>query len=138
MNDNLLPRPFIKWAGGKTQLADELNNRLPFEFVNYHEPFLGGGAFFFKLYRDGKFDHARISDLNSELIPKFRPKFGTSTLCRCRDFRAKFRASTQISKQLHETRLHFMGKGVRGLQSHLLQFVTLKLQSPRNAQDILH
>lgn len=68
MNDNLLPRPFIKWAGGKTQLADELNNRLPFEFVNYHEPFLGGGAFFFKLYRDGRFDHARISDLNSELI----------------------------------------------------------------------
>jgi len=27
-----------------------------------------GGAFFFKLYRDGKFEHARISDLNSELI----------------------------------------------------------------------
>jgi len=26
------------------------------------------GAFFFKLYRDGRFDHARISDLNSELI----------------------------------------------------------------------
>lgn len=68
MGENLFPRPFIKWAGGKTQLADELNNRLPINFTNYHEPFLGGGAFFFKLYRDGKFEHARISDLNSELI----------------------------------------------------------------------
>lgn len=68
MGENLLPRPFIKWAGGKTQLVDELNNRLPMSFANYHEPFLGGGAFFFKLYRDGKFNHARISDLNSELI----------------------------------------------------------------------
>lgn len=68
MNDNLLPRPFIKWAGGKTQLADELNNRLPFGFVNYHEPFLGGGAFFFKMYRESRFNHARISDLNLELI----------------------------------------------------------------------
>lgn len=68
MNDNLLPRPFIKWAGGKTQLADEIDSRLPVEFINYHEPFLGGGAFFFKLYRDGKIKHARISDLNSELI----------------------------------------------------------------------
>jgi DNA adenine methylase len=68
MNDNSLPRPFIKWAGGKTQLADELDSRLPVEFTNYHEPFLGGGAFFFKLYRDRKIEHARISDLNSELI----------------------------------------------------------------------
>ena len=68
MNNNSLPRPFIKWAGGKTQLVDELVNRLPVEFNNYHEPFLGGGAFFFNLYRDGKIKHARISDLNSELI----------------------------------------------------------------------
>lgn len=68
MSENLLPRPFLKWAGGKTQLVDELNDRLPINFANYHEPFLGGGAFFFKLYRDSKFEHARISDLNSELI----------------------------------------------------------------------
>lgn len=68
MNGSSLPRPFIKWAGGKTQLAGELDSRLPIEFTNYHEPFLGGGAFFFKLYRDKKFEHARISDLNSELI----------------------------------------------------------------------
>jgi DNA adenine methylase len=71
MNDKLLPRPFIKWAGGKTQLADALSNRLPFKFVNYHEPFLGGGAFFFKLYREGKFERARVSDLNSELIDTY-------------------------------------------------------------------
>lgn len=68
MNNNSLPRPFIKWAGGKTQLVDELVDRLPVVFNNYHEPFLGGGALFFNLYREGKIKHARISDLNSELI----------------------------------------------------------------------
>lgn len=72
MDGSSLPRPFMKWAGGKTQLITELNGRLPAEFGNYHEPFLGGGAFFFKLYRDSKFGHARISDLNSELIDAYR------------------------------------------------------------------
>ena len=42
-------RPFIKWAGGKTQLLGELVERLPETFVGYHEPFVGGGALFWKL-----------------------------------------------------------------------------------------
>ena len=44
-------RPFLKWAGGKTQLLDEFHNRLPEEIqagkiTRYAEPFIGGGAFF--------------------------------------------------------------------------------------------
>jgi DNA adenine methylase len=58
----------VKWVGGKTQLTDELVCRLPVSFNQYHEPFLGGGAFFFKLVRDGKINQARVSDLNAELI----------------------------------------------------------------------
>jgi DNA adenine methylase len=68
VNGNSFPHPFIKWAGGKTQLVDELMGRLPVSFEDYHEPFLGGGAFFFKLFRDGKIKNARISDINAELI----------------------------------------------------------------------
>jgi len=71
MPEMLTPRPFLKWAGGKTQLVDELMARMPAHFGNYHEPFLGGGALFFKLFREGKIRRARISDLNAELIDTY-------------------------------------------------------------------
>ncbi|GAH84895.1 unnamed protein product, partial [marine sediment metagenome] len=44
-----LAKPFLKWAGGKTQLLDEIEQRLPYglstgEIDTYVEPFVGGGA----------------------------------------------------------------------------------------------
>lgn len=51
-------KPFLKWAGGKTQLVDEFNLRMPKSIIatrtieRYVEPFVGGGAMFF-LYREG-------------------------------------------------------------------------------------
>lgn len=71
MRDNTVPRPFLKWAGGKTQLVDELTRHMPAYFINYHEPFIGGGALFFALYRAGRIHHAVISDLNAELIDTY-------------------------------------------------------------------
>jgi hypothetical protein len=41
------PTPFVKWVGGKRFLIPEIIKRLPKEFNNYYEPFVGGGAFFF-------------------------------------------------------------------------------------------
>ena len=38
--------PFVKWAGGKTQLLPQLSARVPAKFDRYFEPFLGGGAYF--------------------------------------------------------------------------------------------
>lgn len=62
-------RPFIKWAGGKGQLLPELSRRLPRGFGRYHEPFVGGAAFFFHLYNAGLLTHgAVLSDYNGELI----------------------------------------------------------------------
>jgi DNA adenine methylase len=59
--------PFIKWAGGKTQLLTELEKNVP-NFVNYFEPFLGGGALFFRLAVKKTPFTAYLSDANTELI----------------------------------------------------------------------
>lgn len=42
-------KPFLKWAGGKTQLIPSLLKFIPKKFNTYIEPFVGGGALFFQL-----------------------------------------------------------------------------------------
>lgn len=57
-------KPFLKWAGGKTQLLPELMKKAPKKFGKYIEPFIGGGAMFFSVH-----PHTGIiGDLNPELI----------------------------------------------------------------------
>jgi hypothetical protein len=46
IEEDEIPKPFIKWAGGKRSLIRELHLRLPASYNNYYEPFVGGGAFF--------------------------------------------------------------------------------------------
>lgn len=57
--------PFVKWAGGKRSIIDELLARLPAEFTGYWEPFVGGGALFFAIQR--LLTSATLSDTNVEL-----------------------------------------------------------------------
>ncbi|MFA7694101.1 MAG: DNA adenine methylase [Methanoregula sp.] len=67
-------RPFLKWAGGKSQLLGEFGRRLPAEelknrtITRYVEPFIGGGAVFFYLYQRFSFEQCTIADVNEELI----------------------------------------------------------------------
>ena len=42
-------KPFVKWAGGKRQIINELKKYVPESFDTYYEPFVGGGALLFKL-----------------------------------------------------------------------------------------
>ncbi len=60
--------PFLKWAGGKNQIFDQLLPFLPKKFASYFEPFVGSAAVFFNLRRiHGQFT-ATITDRNAELI----------------------------------------------------------------------
>lgn len=72
INHRALPRPFLKWAGGKTQIADMIVSQRPSSFNHYHEPFLGSGAVFFALVRQGLVRCATLSDINWELIETYR------------------------------------------------------------------
>jgi DNA adenine methylase len=64
---SLILKPFVKWAGGKTQIVHEILKMIPNSFNRYFEPFLGGGALFFQL----KPLNAIVSDYNSELITAY-------------------------------------------------------------------
>lgn len=55
---------FLKWAGGKRWFVNHEHHRLPTEYNNYFEPFLGGGSVFFNM----KPEHAYLNDINQELI----------------------------------------------------------------------
>ena len=65
-NNNL--SPFLKWAGGKRQLLDKILDRMPTNYNNYYEPFIGGGALLFELQPDS----AVINDINASLINTYR------------------------------------------------------------------
>ena len=39
-----IPKPILKWVGGKTQIIDKLIVDFPVEINNYREAFLGGGS----------------------------------------------------------------------------------------------
>lgn len=58
--------PFVKWAGGKRSIIDELATSVPDVFRDYYEPFVGGGALFFHLHE--QLSRAYLSDINLDLI----------------------------------------------------------------------
>lgn len=61
-------RPFVKWAGGKSQLLDEIRLKYPANIEKYCEPFVGGGAVLFDILDKFRMKKVLINDINSELI----------------------------------------------------------------------
>lgn len=71
-------KPFLKWAGGKTQLLPTIDSFLPESFsrereITYIEPFVGGGAMlFFMLQKYPNIKRAVINDINSHLVSTYK------------------------------------------------------------------
>lgn len=69
-------KPFLKWAGGKTQLIPQLEELMPADFGNrfdtYVEPFIGGGAMFFHMAQKHEFEKTVINDYNVDLVNVYR------------------------------------------------------------------
>ncbi|HKZ50777.1 MAG TPA: DNA adenine methylase [Dehalococcoidia bacterium] len=57
----------MKWAGGKGQLLEQYAPLFPTSPKAYYEPFLGGGAVFFRLQPRPAF----LSDINQEIVSAY-------------------------------------------------------------------
>lgn len=68
-------RPFVKWAGGKGQIVNEILDRCAFFFEKdvdkYCEPFVGGGAILFSILSRYNLKEILINDINCDLIDAY-------------------------------------------------------------------
>jgi DNA adenine methylase len=106
-------RPFLKWAGGKRQLLNEFDKRLPADLKNgritkYVEPFIGGGAFFIWLNQRFSFEECSICDANQELVIVYRviQESVDELIDELDILQSAYRANTEIGRQelYYETR----------------------------------
>ncbi|MES2746910.1 MAG: DNA adenine methylase [Bacteroidota bacterium] len=70
-------KPFLKWAGGKTQLISAIEKVIPKEFktqkFTYIEPFVGSGAILFWILNNfPNVEKAVINDINSDLTNTYK------------------------------------------------------------------
>jgi DNA adenine methylase len=73
-----IPKPIIKWVGGKTQIIDKILGEFPININNYREIFLGGGSILLAVLTYIKHGVIKISgqiyayDLNETLISMYK------------------------------------------------------------------
>lgn len=70
-------KPFVKWAGGKSQLLDDFRRYYPPQLregiiKRYIEPFAGGGAVLFDILQSYEIEEAYIFDINEDLINTYQ------------------------------------------------------------------
>jgi DNA adenine methylase len=101
-------QPFLKWAGGKAQLLSQFEPFFPTSIAQYVEPFLGGGAVFFRLKARFPQMRARLRDNNPELVNCYvvvrdRP---TELMEALDEHLARFRSEKEIYYYLVRSRHH--------------------------------
>lgn len=73
--NKLTAKPFLKWAGGKTQILEKIRQKYPLNLgktiTKYAEPFVGGGAVLFDVLNNFSLEEVYISDINRELIESY-------------------------------------------------------------------
>ncbi len=76
LKDEVKLKPFVKWAGGKSALIEDIKKYFPYELgksINkYCEPFVGGGAVLFEVLSNYTIDEVYISDINQELVNLYK------------------------------------------------------------------
>ncbi|GAA6622154.1 DNA adenine methylase [Scytonema sp. NUACC26] len=77
LEKSMIAKPFLKWAGGKGQLIEQMNSFLPNgltegSIAKYIEPFVGGGAVFLYLVQNYPIKEVFIFDVNIELVIAYR------------------------------------------------------------------
>jgi DNA adenine methylase len=75
--NNGIAKPFLKWAGGKTQLLSQFEKYYPPDLregkiKRYIEPFVGSGAVFFNIIQKYDVELAYLYDINEELILTYK------------------------------------------------------------------
>lgn len=78
MTKYILQKPFLKWLGGKTQIIDNILDKIPNNIENYHDIFLGGGSVLFGILSLQKQNKININnkiyayDINKDLINVYK------------------------------------------------------------------
>lgn len=97
-------KPFLKWAGGKGQLIDQISLHLPPVFKigrikKYFEPFLGGGALFFWLSEQYDFESVYLYEINPSI-----------TLC----YQVIQKNVNKLIKELNQLELEYLSASEKG------------------------
>jgi DNA adenine methylase len=100
-------KPFLKWAGGKTQLLKQFESYYPAslklgKIKKYIEPFIGSGAVFLEICQKHEIESVYISDINSDLIQAYQviQKWPDDLIEILGNLQTKFSESSQIQRQL--------------------------------------
>lgn len=75
---NITVKPFVKWAGGKSQLLSEIREKYPQKIDRYCEPFVGGGAVLLDVLANYHPAEVLINDINAELINTYKQVQGNA------------------------------------------------------------
>ena len=123
-------RPFLKWAGSKRQLLQQIDRFFPEplrdgQIVRYVEPFAGSGAVFFHVAQAYTLQEFYISDANPELITAYRTvqRGVEDVIAILRDIEDKYHPLPEGERKrfFYEQRALFNATGSRMESDSLLQ-----------------
>ncbi|MEA5580767.1 DNA adenine methylase [Nodularia harveyana UHCC-0300] len=127
------PKPFLKWAGGKSQLIKQMDNLFPNKLLNgtikkYVEPFVGGGAVFWYMADKYQIPELFIYDINVELVIAYKTiKYHVDDVISIlSDIETKFLSFDEIqrNKYFYNVRIQFnQRKQYIDLQTYNLEWV---------------
>lgn len=122
-------KPFVKWAGGKTQILSEIRKHYPLRIEKYLEPFVGGGAVLFDVLQKAKPKKVLINDINQNLVNTYEQvKSNVGRLCeKLNQLQNQYLSKSDDEKKLffYEKRYEFNSLSSDGSQHEKLEKTAL-------------